>query len=303
MSITKIQFSLFCIVFSLACLLQSIFIVHEGERAFILRLGKVVSTVEGQPKVMHPGLHVKIPLIDTIYTMDARNQIWGIESDRIQSVEQVYLMVDFYFKWKIEDFGLFFKVNAAGGQKLWNHAKRNVEILLKQKIKNAVLEEFGRRPLAKLIAEDRQEMMLTFAPAIKQSLKDLGVALVDFRLKQIDLPDDVSERVYNRMRTEREKTATMHRARGLEKAEKIRADADNQVQVCLAQARRDADIIRGQADAEVAKLYAESYSKNPEFYQYVRTLEAYRNTLSGSKDILILKADRKLFAQLEPEVL
>ncbi|NBX72194.1 hypothetical protein EBQ91_04715, partial [bacterium] len=142
----------------LALLGNSIFIVQQSERAFVIRLGKVIGNAEGLPEVKLPGLHFKAPLIDNIYKMDVRNQIWAIESDSIQSIEQIYLKVDFYFKWKIEDFGLFFKVNAAGGQKPWSEAKKNVEILLRQKVKNAVLEEFGRRPLAKLIAEDRNEV-------------------------------------------------------------------------------------------------------------------------------------------------
>jgi membrane protease subunit HflC len=287
----------------LALLGNSIFIVQQSERAFVIRLGKVIANAEGLPEVKLPGLHFKAPLIDNIYKMDVRNQIWAIESDSIQSIEQIYLKVDFYFKWKIEDFGLFFKVNAAGGQKPWSEAKKNVEILLRQKVKNAVLEEFGRRPLAKLIAEDRNEVMSLFAPTINDGLKHLGVTLVDFRLKQIDLPDDVSEKVYNRMRTEREKDAASLRARGREKAEKIRADTDNQVQVCLAQAQRDADIIRGEADAAAAETYANAYNANPDFYKYIRTLETYRTSFSSKKDLLILKADRKLFAQLEPEAL
>ncbi len=281
--------------------INSIFIVNQSERAVLIRLGKVASDHLNQPRLYQPGLHLKVPFLDKPYRMDARNQIWTIDSDRIQTVEQVYLMVDFYFKWKIDNFVEFFKVNSAGGARSWAQSKKNVEYLIKQKVKNAVLKEFGKRPLSSLISEDRQDVMLTFAPAIKESLQSLGVTLVDFRLKQIDLPDDVSEKVYNRMRTEREKSATMHRARGREKSEKIKAEADAQVQVILAQAQKDAATIKGKADADASRIYADSYKKNPEFYNFFRTLEVYKNTLSEKRDYLVLSTDNKLFEHFESE--
>lgn len=286
---------------SMHLLINSMFIVNQSERSVLIRLGKVASDHLNQPMLYEPGLHFKIPFIDKPYRMDARNQIWTIDSDRIQTVEQVYLMVDFYFKWKIDNFVEFFKVNSAGGARTWAQSKKNVEYLIKQKVKNAVLKEFGRRPLSSLISEDRQDVMLTFAPAIKESLQSLGVTLVDFRLKQIDLPDDVSEKVYNRMRTEREKSATMHRARGREKSEKIKAEADAQVQVILAQAQKDAATIKGKADANASSIYANSYKKNPEFYNFLRTLEVYKNTLSEKRDYLVLSTDKKLFEHFESE--
>jgi len=222
-----------------------------------------------------------------------------MDADRVQTVEQLYLLVDFYFKWKVDDFPLFFRVHASGGERPWDRAKTNVEVLLKQKVRNAVLEEFGRRPLSRLIAEDRKDIMNTFGPAIEESLKKIGVALVDFRLKKIELPEDVSEKLYNRMRTEREKSAAMHRARGKEKAEKIRAQTDYDVQVLIAQAKSTAEILKGEADAKAAQCYAEAFAPHKDFYNFTRSLQTYRAIFDSKEDLMFLRTDNALFDLLQ----
>jgi membrane protease subunit HflC len=279
---------------------QSLFIVQEGERAFRIRLGLLeMNSKTQQPIVYTPGIHYKWPILDKIYKIDPRDQLWIMDSDRVQTVEQLYLLVDFYFKWKVDDFPLFFKLHSAGGDRPWDEARRNVEVLLKQKVRNAVLEEFGRRPLSRLIAEDRKDIMNTFGPTIEESLRKLGVALVDFRLKKIERPEDVSEKLYNRMRTEREKSAAMHRAKGKEKAEKIRAQADYDVQVLLAQSQSSADILRGEADAKAAQYYADAFGQYKDFYSFTRSLQTYREIFQSKDDLIFLKTDNPLFDILQ----
>ncbi len=283
----------------LLLLSQSLFVVNQSERAFLIRLGQLHEGKNGLPQVYGPGLYWKWPFIDGVYILDPRDQIWTMDADRVQTVEQLYLLVDFYFKWKIDNFPLFFRVHAAGGERSWSQAKKNVEILLKQKVRNAVLEEFGRRPLSRLIAEDRKDIMNTFGPAIEESLKKIGVALVDFRLKKIELPEDVSEKLYNRMRTDREKNAAMHRARGREKSEKIRAQTDYDVQVLIAQAKSTAEIRKGEADAKAAQCYAEAFSPHKDFYNFTRSLQTYRAIFQSKDDLMFLGTDNVLFDILQ----
>jgi len=278
---------------------QSFFIVQESGRAVRIRFGQLETNSSNQVILYEPGLHFKWPLVDSIYTMDSRHQIWTMDADRVQTIEQLYLLVDFYFKWKVDNFPLFFRVHAAGGEKSWAEAKTNVEVLLKQKVRNAVLEEFGKRPLSRLIAEDRKDILNTFGPAIEDSLKKLGVALVDFRLKKIELPEDVSEKLYNRMRTEREKSAAMHRARGKERAEKIRAQTDYDIQVLIAQARSTAEILKGEADARAAKYYADAFGPHQDFYYFTRSLQTYREIFHSKDDLMFLRTDNPLFETLQ----
>jgi membrane protease subunit HflC len=282
---------------------QSLFVVYEGEKAFLLRFGEVVRQSDNQTRLFGPGLHFKWPMIERAFIMDARLQTGMVDADKIQTVEQVYLMVDFYFKWRISDFERFFKVSG-GGASSWSSAKLKVEALLKQKIKNAVFEEFGHRTLSRLISEDRKHMSQMFEGTIQEISKQFGVALVDFQLKQIELPEDVSEKVYHRMRTEREKTAATHRARGQQIAAKIEAETDYDVQVILADAQKKSRITRGQAEAESAHIYAATYSEDIEFYEFMRSLETYRHIFNEQNNFIVLRSNNPLFHGLSaPPVL
>lgn len=290
----RLQYLLINTLVVLFLLYQSFFMVYEGEKAFILRFGEIVRQQDGQVQVYSPGLHIKWPFVERVFLMDARLQIGMVDADKIQTVEQVYLMVDFYFKWRISDFERFFKVSG-GGISSWSHAKSKIEALLKQKIKNAVFEEFGRRTLSLLISEDRKHMSQMFDGTIQDISKQFGVQLVDFQLKQIELPEDVSEKVYNRMRTEREKTAASHRARGQQLSAKIEAETDYDVQVILADAQKKARIMRGQAEAESANIYASAYTQDADFYQFMRNLETYKHMFNDEENLLVLRANTPLF--------
>lgn len=289
----RLQYLFINLLFIALVAYQSLFIVYEGEKALLLRFGEVVREGESA-KVYGPGIHFKWPMIERAYLMDARLQIWGIDADKIQSVEQVYLMVDFYFKWQVSDFERFFKVSG-GGIHSWNSAKNKIEGLLKQKIKNAVFEEFGRRTLSQLISEDRKNMAEMFKDTIAEISDQLGVDLVDFQLKQIELPDDVSEKVYNRMRTAREKTAASHRAHGQQAAEKIEAETDYEVQVILVEAEKKARIIRGKAEAKSADIYALAYTQDSGFYEFQRNIESYRQIFKENDNLMVLRSSNPLF--------
>ncbi len=278
---------------------QCFFIVPESHKAMRIRFGQLETDQHNEAIIYESGCHIKWPFIDSIYHMDARQQMWTMDADEVQTVEQLYLLVDFYFKWKVDNFPLFFRVHSSGGGKSWQEAKANVEVLLKQKVRNAVLEEFGKRPLSRLIAEDRKEILNTFGPVIKDSLQKLGVALVDFRLKNIEIPEDVREKLYNRMRTDRAKNATMHRAKGKEKSEKIRAQTDYDVQVLIAQAKSTAEISKGKADAQAAQYYAEAFGPHQDFYSFTRSLQTYREIFQSKDDLMFLSTDSSFFDILQ----
>ncbi len=273
---------------------QCLFIVQEGQKAMLLRLGSLRQHAQHQVQIYEPGLHFKIPFIESPYYLDSRYQLWVTDSDRVQTVEQLYLLVDFYVQWQVSDYAVFFRANAASGQRTWPDAKRHVEILLKQKVRNAVLEQFGHRSLSRLISEDRKEIMRTFADIISPSLEGLGIRLIDFRLKKIELPDDVSEKIYNRMKTERQKSAAIHRARGLERSEKIRAQTDYEAQYMQTQAASDALKMRGEADATASKIYANVFSKYPHFYNFYESLKSYEEIFKPG-DQVILSTQSTLF--------
>ncbi|MBM4222357.1 MAG: protease modulator HflC [Gammaproteobacteria bacterium] len=273
-------------------LLSSAFTVHEGQRAVIMRLGQLKTDLNSRPIICEPGLHFRIPFLESPYYIDIRQQIWIMDSDPIQTIDQLYLLVDFYFKWEVSDSAEFFRIHTAGGTRSWDAAKSNVEFLLKQRVKNAVLEEFGRRPLGRLVLEDRRDIMETFGAGLSNSLKDLAVKLVDLRLKKIELPDDVSEKVYNRMRTEREKSATMLRASGLEQSEKIRAQADFDVKMILSKVQSDALKMKGQVDAEIMKMYAEAFADQVAFYELMRSCEMTREVFQSPDNILIVRPEK-----------
>lgn len=293
----RLQYFLMSAVIFLFMAYQSVVVVYEGEKAFLLRFGEILRQEDGSVRTYDPGLHFKWPFVERAFLMDARLQIGMVDADKIQTVEQVYLMVDFFFKWKITDFERFFRVSG-GGTNSWSTAKSKVEALLKQKIKNAVFEEFGRRTLSRLISEDRKHMSQMFDNTIKEISRQFGVELVDFQLKQIELPEDVSEKVYNRMRTEREKTAASHRARGQQIAAKIEAETDYDVQVILADAQKKARVMRGQAEAESANIYAVAYHQDADFYQFMRNLESYKQMFSDQGNLLVLRANTPLFEML-----
>ncbi|MBS0288751.1 MAG: protease modulator HflC [Proteobacteria bacterium] len=278
------------VVFLTALLLAglSLFIVEETERAIVVRLGTIVIDPDTkQAEVLQPGLRAKWPLIDSVRFFDNRIQTLDISSSRIPTQEKKELIVDLFSKWRINDFAKFY--NTTRGN------KKQAEQLLQEKIVDGLRGEFGRRRLNDVVAQDRGKVMDKIRFDANNTAKTLGVEVVDARIVRIDLPKEVSESVFNLMRTERQRVAAEHRAQGQSKAEAIRADADAKVIVIGAQAERQANQMRGEGDANASKIYADVYGRDPEFYTFYRSLEAYRETFKSNNDMLVLKPDDAFF--------
>ncbi|KFZ37526.1 protein HflC [Shewanella mangrovi] len=285
--------------------LSSLMVVTEGERAIVSRFGEVLKdNIDGKPvtRVYGPGLHVKVPLIDKIRYLDARIQTLDGAADRFVTSEKKDLMVDSYVKWRIKEFEKFYLATNGG-------MKSNAEMLLQRKINSDLRTEFGKRTIKEIvsgISEDskvegssRDELQRLALENAAKSAEDLGIEVVDVRVKQINLPNNVSNSIFQRMRAERQAVAKEHRAKGKEEAETIRARTDANVVVTLANARRDAEIVKGQGDALAAKIYADAYNKDPEFYSFLRSLEAYKASFAGKSDVMVLAPDSEFFKYLK----
>ena len=270
---------------------SSVFIVDEGQKGIVVQFGKVKRVDSGEPRLYEPGLHFKVPLIDQVRKMDARIQTIDSQADRFVTSEKKDLIIDSYVKWKIEDFSKYY-LATGGGNKL------QAEGLLKRKINNGLRSEIGNRTIKDIVSGERSTVMEDALKKMARS-SELGIKVVDVRIKQINLPVEVSNSIYQRMRAERTAVAREHRSQGREKAEILRADIDRKVTVMIADAESNARQLRGEGDAEAAKIYADSYKKDPEFFSFVRSMEAYRKSFAGGNDLMVLKPDSEFFRYLK----
>lgn len=268
----------------------SVYTVFQTEKAIILRLGKLVKDPKTKtPKVYGPGLNFKLPLIDDVQKFDTRINMLDVQSSRITTDEQKDLLVDFYVQWKIDDFDLFYLRN--------NGNKLKAKSLLEQKVVSILKAEFGQRKIQDVVSGERSELMEAIRTvANDRAKKDLGISVIDVRIKRIDFPDEVVESsIYPRMRAERERAASEIRSEGRSLAIVIRADAEKKRRVLLATADKDAKLLRGNGDAQATKIYAEAYGKSPEFFEFLRSLDAYKNTFNSKSDMLVIKPDGEFF--------
>lgn len=270
---------------------SSVFIVDEGQKGIVVQFGKVKRVDSGEPRLYEPGLHFKVPLIDQVRKMDARIQTIDSQADRFVTSEKKDLIIDSYVKWKIEDFSKYY-LATGGGNKI------QAEDLLKRKINNGLRSEIGNRTIKDIVSGERSTVMEDALKKMARS-SELGIKVVDVRIKQINLPVEVSNSIYQRMRAERTAVAREHRSQGREKAEILRADIDRKVTVMIADAESNARQLRGEGDAEAAKIYADSYKKDPEFFSFVRSMEAYRKSFAGGNDLMVLKPDSEFFRYLK----
>ncbi len=265
---------------------NTLFVVKETERAVMLQFGELVNSD------IASGLHVKIPWVNTVRKFDARIQTEDATPQRFLTLEQKALDVDSYAKWRIVDVGQFYvstrgNVGTAGS-------------LLAQRINDGLRDQIGARTLIEVVAGERDQLMLDLTAELNEATaSDIGIEVIDVRVKRIDLPDDVRSSVYDRMITERNREAQEIRSRGDELAIGIRADADRQVVIYEAEAYRDAERIRGEGDAEATSIYADAYTKDEEFYAFTRSLNAYRETFSTKNDVLLLDPDSDYFKYLK----
>lgn len=269
-------------------LLMSLFTITQGQHGILLRLGRLVNEASTtQVKVLGPGLHVKIPLIETVRTFDTRIQTLDIKSSRIVTKEKKDVIVDYYVKWKIEDLARYFK--ATGGNQF------KADTLLEQQLNTSLRAEFGRRTISELVSGGRHNLTEILRAHAEQQASQLGVHVVDVRVKGIELPANTSNAIYQRMRADMQKIANRHRADGHAEAEAIQAAADAKVTVLLAKARSEGQMIRAEGNAKAAKIYADAYSKNSEFFAFYRSLNAYINSFNTKQDVLVLDQSSAFF--------
>ncbi len=269
---------------------MSVFTVNEGEGALVLRLGKIVNQASGQSDILQPGLHFKIPFIDSVRIFDMRIQELNSSTSKPLTVvtkEQTYLVVEYFAKWRINNLAKFY--TSTGGSLSW------AETLLEQHLNDIVRAEYGKHTSDQAISADRANMMATIRELADDVGKDQGITVLDVRIQQITLPKELMDSVFKRMATERKQFAEAKRAEGVEKSEEIRALADQRVTVIKAQAKMQAATIRAKGDWDAAQIYTQAYSSNPQFYVFYRSLEAYQHSFAKKSDILILKPEGQFF--------
>ena len=265
------------VVAALVLLMGSVFVVSEGHTAIVLNLGRV-SRVD-----LGPGLHFKWPLVETARVFDKRLQVLPAEPERYLTSERKDVSVDFFAVGQIQDARAFYR--ATGGDE--GAAVDRLAPIIKDALRN----EINARTLQQAVSGDRTEIVKSQLDIINKSAATLGVRIIDLRIKQLDLPTDsrVIDDVYNRMRAQRQQVASRLRAEGEEQANEIRAGADRDQQVILAEAERDAQKLRGEGDAEAARIYADAANRDPSFYAFQRSLEAYRRAFSGGESVIVLE--------------
>ncbi len=274
------------IVFGLGLLVLGLtaFTVNERELAIKLQVGEVVESA------YEPGIHFKIPIIQTVRKFPSRIMKIDDEPQRVFTLERTAMQVDYFVQWRIID-EVSFYTSTGGSQFIAMERLREI-------IKNSIVTEFGKRSVQEAISVERLELMSDMLASSAATAKGLGIELVDFRIKQVEFVEDVRNSVYDQMREERAQVAAEIRAEGRESAELIRSTAEKDRTVILASANRDGQIIRGAGDAKAAKTYADAYTQDPEFYAFYRSIDAYRNSVGLSGDILVLDPDNEFFRYL-----
>jgi len=260
------------------------FTVNEREMAIKLQLGEVVRAD------YDPGLHFKWPLVQNVHKFPRRILTISDRPERVFTAENEAVQVDFFVKWRIVD-PVRFYTSTGGSLDVANGR-------LSEIIKNAVVTEFGKRSVSDAISLERQELMRDMLNLAAPTADDLGVSLVDFRVKQVEFMDEVRNSVYQQMAAERARIATDRRFTGRAEAEKRRAGADREVTIILANAYRDGQIIRGEGDAIAAEIYALAYNRDPEFYSFYRSIDAYRKSIGKAGDVLVLDPNNEFFRYL-----
>ncbi len=259
----------------------SMFVVQEQQLALLLRLGEIVRAD------FKPGLHFKVPLIQDVVKFDKRIQTLDANPERFLTIEKKFVVVNSYAKWRIADVAQFYRSTRGSADATAR--------LLSARINAALRDEFGKRTVQEVVSGERAEIMATLARNANEQAADLGVEIVDVRVKQIDFSDDISENIYERMRTERHRVAAELRAQGAEAAEKIQADADRQRIEIVSDAYRQAELLRGEGDAQAAETYAKAFEKNPDFYAFWRSLTAYRDVFQDGGSMMVLDPDSEFF--------
>ncbi len=267
---------------------SALYTVNETQVAIKLRLGEIV-TVDDTP-----GLKFKTPFVNNVVKFDNRIQTLDAPAERFLTGEKKNVIVDSYVKWRIVDAEQFYK--STGG----NIARANNR--LAQIVKTGLKSEFSKRTIADVVSGERSEIMSNILKMANKDIVEFGIKIIDVRIKRIDLSQEVSNSVYRRMQAERQRVAKEFRSKGAEEAEIIRAAADKERTIILANAYRDSEIVRGEGDAVSANNYAQAYNKNADFYSFYRSLESYKKSFGQNNDIMVLNPNTEFFRHFNPEV-
>ncbi len=274
------------VVSALVVLGATIFTVDQRQHALVFQLGEVRRVID------EPGLYFKWPLIQNVRYFDKRIlTLDAAEPERFITSEKTNVLVDSFTKWRIIDPKLYY-VSVAGDE---SRAKTR----LSQTVNAGLREEFGKRTVHDVVSGERDQLMELMREKADLDARKIGVQIVDVRVKRVELPSDVSESVYRRMDAERKRVANELRSQGAAEAEKIRADADKQREVIIAEAYRDAQKLKGEGDATAAATYAQAFQRNPEFYAFYRSLEAYRNSFNGKSDVIVVEPSSDFFKYMK----
>ncbi|GAB7562988.1 protease modulator HflC [Methylobacillus methanolivorans] len=270
------------LIAALLLLSLSAFSVDQREYALVFRLGEIVSVKK------EPGLYFKVPLVDNVRYFDKRilTLNW-VEPDRFLTSEKKNVLVDSFIKWRIVDPAKYY-VSVKGDE-------LQAERRLSQTVNDGLRAEFGKRTIHEVVSGERSKIMEILRQRADRDSRQMGIQVLDVRLRRVDLPQEVSESVYQRMEAERKRVANELRSRGAGEAEKIRADADRQREVIIAEAFSEAQKTKGEGDAKAAEIYSQAYSKNPEFYAFYRSLDAYRNSFKSKSDVMVLDPSSDFF--------
>ncbi|MDX9943449.1 MAG: protease modulator HflC [Azonexus sp.] len=267
---------------------MSIFTVDQRQYALVFQLGEV------KQAITEPGLHFKVPMIQNVRYFDRRIlTLDSNEPERFITSEKKNVLVDSYIKWRIVDPNLYY-ISVGGDE-------TRARTRLSQTVNAGLREEFGKRLVHDVISGERDKIMDQMREKADVDARRIGVQIVDVRLKRVELPEEVSGAVYSRMEAERKRVANELRSEGAAEAEKIRADADRQREVIVAEAYRDAQKIKGEGDAKAASTYAEAFGKNPDFYAFYRSLEAYRNSFANKSDVLVVEPSSDFFKYMKSQ--
>ncbi len=274
------------VIGSLMVLSSSIFTVDQRQWAIVFQLGEIKEVITG------PGLNFKWPMIQNVRLFD--NRILTSDStdpERFLTSEKKPVLVDSFIKWRIRDVRQYY-ISVSGNEAV-------ATTRLTQTVNAGLREEFGRRTVHDVVSGERDKIMADVRNKADADMKNIGVQVIDVRLKRVDLPPEVSESVYRRMETERKRVANELRSEGAAEGEKIRADADKQREIILSDAYREAQKVKGDGDAKAAAIYARAFNRNPEFYAFYRSLDAYRNSFSSKNDILVVDPNTEFFKYLK----
>ncbi len=272
---------LILVLFAVLLLSSAVFVVREDRVGILFQLGRIVQTD------IAPGVHLKLPLVQDARTFDRRIMTLVSQPERYLTSEKKDVNVDFFAKWRIVEVGRYYTTTS--GDEL--QAIQRLTPMIKEALRNQI----NQRTLQETVSDARSTMTETLVRTANEGTKNLGIEVVDVRIQRIDLPEEVSESVYNRMRAERSRVANELRSQGVEASEAIRANADRERQVILANAERDAQRIRGEGDAQATEIYANAYGKDAEFYAFYRSLESYRTAFQGGESVLVLDPESEFF--------